>query len=74
MPRYFFHVHDGIESPDQDGLELANPTKARKQAVVACGEAVKDLGGAFWNNREWRMQVVDETGATVCVLTLSGVC
>ena len=74
MPRYFFHVHDGIESPDRDGVVLAGPNEARKQAVVACGEAVKDLGGAFWNHGEWRMQVVDQKGATVCVLNLSGAC
>jgi len=39
MPRYFFHVHDGTERLDRDGIELANPAEARKQAVVASGEA-----------------------------------
>ena len=74
MPRYFFHVHDGTERLDQDGVELANPAEARKQAVVACGEALTDLDGAFWDNGEWRRRVVDATNATVCVLTLSGAC
>ncbi len=73
MPRYFFHIHDGEERPDRDGVELTGPDQAREQAVVACGEALKDLDGEFWDSREWRMLVVDEKGATVCVLTLSGV-
>jgi|tagenome__1003787_1003787.scaffolds.fasta_scaffold18843817_2 hypothetical protein len=72
MPRYFFHVHDGKERPDRDGIEMADPREARAQAVVACGEALRDLDGAFWKNGEWRMQVADEKGATVCVLTFSG--
>ena len=74
MSRYFFHVHDGKDCPDHDGVELASLGEVRAQAVIACGEALKDLDGAFWESREWRMQVVDERGATVCVLTLSGAC
>jgi hypothetical protein len=69
-----FHVHDGKDCPDHDGVELASLGEVRAQAVIACGEALKDLDGAFWESREWRMQVVDERGATVCVLTLSGAC
>lgn len=71
MPRYFFHVHDGIERLDQDGVELAGPNDARVQAVIACGEAIKELDG-FWEEGEWRMQVVDERGAPVCAFTFSG--
>jgi hypothetical protein len=72
MPRYFFHVFDGTDSPDRDGVEYADHGEARTQAVVACGEALKDLDGAFWEKGEWRMRVVDEKGAPVCALTLSG--
>ena len=48
MPRYFFHVHDGKDIPDHDGVELSGPEEARSQAVSATGEALKDLGGEFW--------------------------
>ena len=72
MPRYFFHVHDGIGVPDRDGVEIADPHEARVQALIACGEAIKELRGRFWEEGEWRMQVVDESGVTVCSLTLSG--
>ena len=72
MPRYFFHVHDGEDIPDHDGVELAGPEDARDKAVIACGEALKDLDGAFWESEEWRMRVTDESGATVCELTISG--
>ena len=72
MPRYFFHVHDGKEKLDRDGVEMADPNEARVQAVIASGEAIKELDGAFWKQGEWQMQVVDERGAPVCALTLSG--
>lgn len=71
MPRYFFHVHDGQDFPDLDGTELDGPEQARKQAVTAAGEARKDSGLKFWNHGEWRMHVVDESGATVCALSFS---
>jgi hypothetical protein len=72
MPRYFFHLHDGIEVPDRDGVEIAGPNEARVQALIACGEAIKELRGTFWEHAAWQMQVVDERGTAVCTLTLSG--
>jgi hypothetical protein len=72
MPRYFFHVHDGKDIPDHTGVELAGPEEARDKAVTACGEALKDLDGAFWVSEEWTMRVTDEAGATVCELKFSG--
>jgi hypothetical protein len=38
---------------------------------VAAGEMLRDVGGRFWNNREWRMWVTYEAGATVCALRFS---
>ncbi len=68
MPRYFFHVRDSAEFIDDEGVELSSLNEVRSQAVVAAGEALKDLGGKFWNGEDWRMWVTDETGTTVCTL------
>ena len=72
MPRYYFNVHDGRDIPDEQGIELPGPKEARDQAVIACGEALKDLDGDFWKSQEWTMTVTDETGATVCALKFFG--
>jgi subtilisin-like proprotein convertase family protein len=72
MPRYFFHFHDGTEQRDDTGTELASARDARSQAVVFMGERLQDLDGEFWPEGEWRIQVVDEAGATVCAIRVSG--
>ena len=71
MARYFFHVQDGTDKPDSEGTEFPSDQAARAEAVVAMGEALKDLDGRFWRSAEWRMLVQDITGATVCTLKVS---
>jgi hypothetical protein len=72
VPRYFFHVHDGRDIPDEEGVELSGPEEARNQAVTACGEALKDLGGEFWESAIWTMTVKDRQGNVVCELKFFG--
>ena len=62
MPRYYFHVHDGHEVPDEDGVDLSDDDDARTQAVIAAGEALRDTGRTFWKHPE---------SATVCTLKFS---
>ena len=58
VPRYFFHVHDGVDQPDNEGVEFPSAEEARAQAVTATGEALRDLDGTFWDgDKEWRMTV-----------------
>jgi hypothetical protein len=44
MPRYFFHVMDGVETIDTEGTELAGFDEARVEAIVVSGEMLKDHG------------------------------
>ncbi|WP_375458303.1 DUF6894 family protein [uncultured Enterovirga sp.] len=66
MPRYFFHYRDGVEYLDHEGTLLAGPKAARAAAVRSSGEAIRDLGEAFWDHPEWTTWVTDESGANVC--------
>ena len=72
MAHYFFHFHDGTDQPDHTGTELASAQAARDAAVVFMGEKLKDLDGGFWPDAEWSIRVVDETGAAVCAIRVSG--
>ena len=67
MPRYFFHVDDGIPDRDQDGQELPDVRAARVEAIRACGEMLREAADRF-SGREWRMEVTDESGAAVITL------
>jgi hypothetical protein len=72
MPRYYFNIRDGRDFPDENGTVLPNAEAARRSAVVAMGEAIKDYSQGFWGHPEWEMHVVDQGGETVCRLRLSG--
>ena len=41
MPRYFFHVIDGKDLPDNVGTVLANADEARAEAIVLSGAMLK---------------------------------
>src|SRR3954470_24470600 len=72
MARYFFHFHDGTDQPDHTGTELASSKAARDAAVIFMGERLKDLDGGFWPDAEWTVRVVDDIGAAVCTIRVSG--
>ena len=71
MPRYFFHVIDGKELPDNVGTVLANVDEVRAEAIVLSGAMLKESATTFWNNGQWQVRVEDEAGNKVCALTLS---
>jgi hypothetical protein len=70
LPRYFFHLRDGTEHIDRDGVELQED-RVRGAAVTAAGEAIKDLGEGFFEHPGWKFWVTDEAGKTVCTLRLT---
>jgi hypothetical protein len=71
VPKYFFHVHDGQEFPDDEGTDLADDNVARAEAVILSGEILRDLAGNFWNFEDWRLVVMVEDGREVCHLTIT---
>lgn len=62
MPRYFFHVSDGAELPDDEGTVLADPAAARRQAAALLGGLMADAPEHVWDGHDWQVQVKDETG------------
>ena len=74
MPRYFLHVRDVEETVDREGLDLPGLAEARKETVVAAGEALAEYGGKFWHGPELRIWMTDETDRTVCALRISAEC
>ena len=46
MARYFFHIDDGCTILDDQGLDLPSLEAARLEAVMACGEMLRDIPNA----------------------------
>lgn len=71
MTRYFFNLHDGISLPDTVGSEHPDLLSARSEAVETIAERLK---GALLKKADissWLMNVTDEHGFTVMVLSFS---
>ena len=68
MPRYFFHIIDGITLRDHEGTELPDIQTARSVAVRTSGEILHDMGERFWDGTEWHLEVADEWGRKLFVL------
>jgi hypothetical protein len=68
VPHYYFHVHNGEEHVDRQGIELPDEGAARREAVVAAAGMISDLGDGLWNIPEWKMHVVDQDGGEICNL------
>jgi hypothetical protein len=71
MPRFHFHVQDGRDVPDPEGTELPDAEAARREAISAAGEMLRDLDGKLPIGAEWRMHVTDEAGHPVPTLRFS---
>ena len=71
LPRYLFNVQDGMNLPDDEGLELAGRDEAHTEAIVTAGEMLRASGRKFLHGDVWEMCVTDEAGKTVCRLRFS---
>jgi hypothetical protein len=70
VPKFFFSVDDGyVRAVDSIGLELANFTLARSEAIRAAGEMLADIDGAL--KQHWEMTVTDVAGNVLLRLHFS---
>ena len=68
----FFNVHDGVDILDEVGTELADMEAVRHTAILAAGEAIRELGSKFWDSKDWQLEVTDESGKRVLTMNFSG--
>ena len=62
MPRFHFHVFDGVDAPDEGGQELDSWDEARLVAIRAARELLEDRAGKDSLDEGWHMEVTDEYG------------
>jgi hypothetical protein len=73
--RFFFHVKDGKERLDQDGVELIGMSAVKTEAVIASTELLGAISSPdFWTGEPWKLWVTDQpngAGKTFLTLTFS---
>ncbi|WP_336489275.1 DUF6894 family protein [Methylobacterium nigriterrae] len=72
MPRYFFDTHDGHALRDNEGLVLADLSRARAEVQRALGEMVAREPSQT-KAIQIRVDVRDESGEAVLTATLLAV-
>ena len=69
MSRFFFHVYNHETTIDEEGQELADLDAAREIALDSARDLVCDSVHLGHLNLDHRIEVTDEAGETVLVLT-----
>jgi hypothetical protein len=71
MARYFFNLHDSVNLPDTVGSEHPDIQSARSEAIDTIAERLKGSMLTETDVSAWIMNVTDEDGFTVIVLSFS---
>jgi hypothetical protein len=68
VPRYFFHIHDGVAIRDEEGLDLPDAEAAWRLALSGARDimSAQVRGGRL--SLQPRIEVEDELGEPVLVL------
>src|SRR4051812_6168060 len=70
--RYFFHVRDGHETLDAQGVELHDMAAMKNEALQSSVELLQGMRGSnFWKGESWTLWVTDKpSGAGKTLLAL----
>ncbi|WP_395942939.1 DUF6894 family protein [Brevundimonas sp.] len=69
MGRFYFDVTDGDTHRDQDGEAFQDASAARLAALEISAAALRDRGADLQGGGDLRVNVRDETGATIFSIT-----
>lgn len=74
MQRFFFHIYNDVDTPDDEGLELADVAAAiergRAEVRVLAAESVRQCGHLVLSHR---IEIVDEHEVTVATIRFGDV-
>ena len=73
MPRYFFHMVDGGLDPDIEGTELPDSKRAKCEAIVYAGQAIRDRPELVSETGECRIEVTGDNGAIVTTIVIQAI-
>jgi hypothetical protein len=62
MPRYHFHLADGVDYRDEDGVELTDLNAARRMALCYLSDVLRDAAIKPEMPHDWHLEVTSEAG------------
>jgi hypothetical protein len=62
VPRFHFHVYNGLALPDSRGADCADAQAARLEALRLAAELIGDGATRRRLGRAWRIEVTDAAG------------
>ncbi len=65
MPRYYFNVHDGVETSDEVGIDLPDVKSARREAMKYACVLLDEADERDSLGDEWRLDVTDAGGTVL---------
>ena len=69
MPRFFFHLKDGVTVRDEEGMSFATVEEARREAVRTARAMM--TGATEHDGGTDRIEIADEGGNAVTVVTFA---
>lgn len=71
MTRFTFSLRSGAGNIEVEEIELPDAEAARREAIHACGDLLREMDGTFQPANAWEMEVRDDRGTRICVLRFS---
>ena len=71
MPRFFFHVHDGVSILDREGVELDDWRAAQIEAIRLAGTIVAGNASRLQLGEDWALEVTNADGLVLFRLDFS---
>lgn len=71
MARFIFNLRSGDGRLEVEEVDLPDAGAARREAIHACGDFLREMDGTFDPANAWEMEVTDDRGTRICVLRFS---
>jgi hypothetical protein len=71
MPRFSFSLRRAGGEAEVEDLDLPDVESARREALLACGDLLREMDELPQTRTAWEMQVSTESGKPIAVIRFS---
>ena len=74
MPRFCFNFRKDSHDLEEVSVELADAHEAQVEAVRSLAEDMRDNPEQLWNDEDWHVEVIDESGLVLFTTSSAAHC